>query len=430
MHKLSPDPQNSQAIEAIPLLLTMVLIGLAACAESGPTAEIPLTETWVDPGSRFRVEVQAYAFPDRGEGMNHLSYGLSVGRDGLLYVGIGNNRDNGYFYRFDTTSGQFVELGNFRDALAPDVFTAGNYGKFHTEPYQATDGSVWVASHPREYSDSVRSGRLFQVDANAGMRDRGAVPSDEGVYFMTGDDRHNQLYLVDQKSHFYIYDLAHSTWRDKGKFSSRAPVTGLFDDAGRLYVYGYDGVGEWSVGPPTITRYDPLTDTLETSKSAPPTLWVGAVTPDRETAYTSTYKRADLYRWRFDDWPRFKAEHLGRIDPGGRAVYSNNLSLPGDGRFLVVAGTVAPGRWMPGKHEHGVWVFELHSGRRQQVARLNDVISRSLGMDSDRTLIYWTNSNTVDEDGWVWIGIHTMPSDDQAQARLIGIRVSEPSAGP
>jgi len=386
--------------------------------------EDPLEATLAEPEGRFRLEIRIHAFPDTGEGMNHMSYGLSVGRDGTLYVGLGNNRDNAYAYRFDQETGGFTDLGNFRDALPDEVFGAGNFGKFHTEPYQAADGTLWAASHPREHADANQSGRLFQIDTDGVMHDRGSTPDDTGVYFMKGDPRHDQLYLVTHKSHFYVYRLADGTWRDKGAFSSRAPVTGLFDSTGRLYVHGYDGKAEWAVGPPTISRYDPASDVLETSKQAPPTLWVGAVTPDHEVAYTSTYRRADLYRWRFDEWPEFRAEHLGRLDPDGRAVDSNNLSLSQDGRLLVMAGTVEPGRWWFGKHEHGVWVYELATGRREQVARINDLLSRSLGVDSGRKLIYWTNANTVDRAGWIWVGIHTMPSDEGSVARLVGIRVS------
>ena len=74
---------------------------------------------------------------------------------------------------------------------------------------------------------------------------------------------------------------------------------------------------------------------------------------------------------------------------------------------------------------HGVWVYELETGRRWQIATLNDVISRSLGINSEQRVIYWTNANTLDREGWIWIGISTMPFDAHATARLIGIRVSQ-----
>lgn len=394
------------------------------------------------PGTHYRVEFRAFAFPDTGDGMNHLTYGLNIGRDGHLYVGIGNNHDNSRLYRFDTHSERFTHLGSFRDVLSASLFSEGNYGKLHGGPYQDANGAIWVASYPREQWKGAQSGRLFRIDNERGMQDYGPTPGNQGVYFMVGDDRHQKLYLATHDSHFSIYDLATGEWRDKGKFSSKAPFIGMFDTSGRLYMYGYDGKGEWSVGPAMITRYDPHNDTLETSRQAPPTLWVGAVTPDREIAYTTTYKRADIYRWRFDEWPDYHAEHLGRIDPDGRAIFSNNLSQSLGGELLVVAGTVqspswlprdndphASPSWLPRDHDHGVWVFELETGRRRQVARLNDPISRSLGINSEKSLIYWTNANTVDSDGWIWIGINTMPSGEQSVARLIGIRVSEQNAG-
>lgn len=429
MHTLNARTPPVQAPHRCAAIALLASVGVAACAPEDPMAENPLHAAWVDPTGEFRVEVQAHAFPDTGEGMNHMSYGLAVGRDGFVYVGIGNNRDNAYLYRFDPQSGQFTELADFRSALPEAIYRRGNFGKFHTEPFQAADGSVWFASHPAEYKEAPRSGRLFEVDPDGVVHDRGPTPGDRGVYLMIGDTAREQLYVVTRPSHFCIYDLASGTWKDKGRFSSWAPLTGLFDSSGRLHVYGYDGEGEWTLGPPTITRYDPASDRLETSKNAPPHLWVGAVTPDGEVAYTVRYRTGDLYRWRFDEWPDFTAEELGRIDPDGREVYSNNLSETPDGRYLVVAGSVAPGRWLPGRHEHGIWIFEPKTGARRQVAELNAVLSRSLGLDSDRKLIYWTNVNTVDNDGWIWIGIHTQPSDENSIARLIGIRLSEPSPG-
>jgi len=353
-----------------------------------------------------------------------MTYGLSMGRDGYLYVGIGNNRDNSYIYCFDTKSETFTSLGNFRDALTDAVFRKGNSGKFHVGPYQDKDGAVWVASHPRERWEGASSGRLFRIDADQGMEDYGPTPGDQGVYFMIGDDRYEKLYLATRNSHFSVYDMASSQWQDKGKFTSKAPFISLWDAAGRLYMFGYDGEGDWSVGPATITRYDPQNDQLLTSRTAPPTLWVGAVTPDGETAYTTTYRYADLYRWRFDEWPKYEAEHLGQIDPRGREVFSNNLSLSTDRKILVLAGTIeSPYNPFRG-NLHGVWVYELETGRRWQIAELNEVISRSLGINSEQHLIYWTNANTLDRDGWIWIGIHTMPSGSNAVARLIGIKVS------
>ena len=409
------------------LAVCLLAAGAGACMPNTPPAENPVADTLARASGPYQVEFRAYAFPDTGEGMNHVTYGLNMGRDGYLYVGIANNRDNGYVYRFDTRAAEFTTLGSFRDALPAEVFRAGNYGKFHVGPYQDSDGAVWVASHPRERWDKAQSGRLFRIDADGRMQDQGPTPGDEGIYFMTGSEAQRKLYLVGRNSHFLTYGLDNGEWKDKGRFSSKAPFIGMFDTFGRLYMYGYDGVGEGSVGPPLITRYDPQHDSLETSRHAPPTLWVGAVTPDGQVAYTTTYERADLYRWSFDEWPTFEAEHLGRIDPRGRAVFSNNLSQANNGELLVVAGTVEPRTWLSREHEHGVWAYAPATGRRWQLALLNEVLSRSLGLASEKYRIYWTNANTVDADGWIWIGISTMPFDESARARLIGIRVTQPA---
>jgi hypothetical protein len=409
---------------------------LAACGSQAPPAEPVVRGEVSVADAPWRIELRTFALPETGDKLNHFTYGLNMGKDGFLYLGIGNNRDNSHLFRFDPRSERFENLGDFRAALPLAVFAAGNFGKFHVGPYQDAAGAVWVASHPREYWAGAPAGRLFRSGPERGMQDAalhlqdlGPTPGNQGVYFMAGDDRHGALYLALRNSHFAVYDLASGSWRDLGRFSSRAPFIGLFDTSGRLYLYGYDGAGDWSAGPPTISRYDPRRGTLETSRSAPPTLWVGAVTPDGETAYTTSYRRGDLYRWHFDQWPDYRAEALGRIDPRGRAVFSNDLSLVGGGRLLVVAGTVESRFPRLRGNEHGVWVYDLDAGRSWQVARLEDALSRSMGISSERHCLYWTNAGTVDADGWIWIGVSTMPSDDEAIARLVGIRVSAKTAG-
>lgn len=266
----------------------LVLVGAlsAGCAEQSPPAEDAISLDVSMPGSPYRVEFKAFAFPKTSEGMNHITYGLGLGRDGQLYVGIGNNRDNSYLYRFDRQTERFTELGNLRNAVPAHAFEGGNLGKIHAAPYQDIDGTIWVSSlqSESEFFAGGRSGRLFSVSP-AGLTDRGPTPGNQGVYFMAGDDRHRQLYLTTTNSHFLVFDLKTLQWRDKGKFTSKPPFSGLFDGSGRLFTYGYEGKRDWEAGPATITRYDPLTDRLETSRKAPPTLWVGAVTPDGETAY-------------------------------------------------------------------------------------------------------------------------------------------------
>ena len=297
------------------VLLGLVGVLLAGCTEQPPPAEDAVSLDVSMPGSPYRVEFKAFAFPETGEGMNHITYGLRLGRDGHLYVGIGNNRDNSYLYRFNRQTAHFTELGNLRNAVPADAFANGNFGKLHAGPYQDIEGTIWLASLPAESFAGWRSGRLFSVAPATGLVDRGPTPGNQGIYFMTGDDRHRQLYVATTNSHFLVFDLKTLQWRDKGKFTSKPPLSGLFDGSGRLFMYGYDGKGDWEAGPATITRYDPLTDTLETSHNAPPTLWVGAVTPDGKTAYTSTYLKAELYHWRFDQWPDYVAEPFRPIDP-------------------------------------------------------------------------------------------------------------------
>jgi hypothetical protein len=151
---------------------------------------------------------------------------------------------------------------------------------------------------------------------------------------------------------------------------------------------------------------------------------VGAATPDHVTAYTTSYLNADVYSWPFADWPNFRATDHGRIDPKGRAVDSNNLSLTPDQTRLVLAGTIeSKHNWYLG-HIHGVWVYEFESKRRYFAAKLNDALSDSFGTNARKLKIYWTNADTRDRDGWIYIGIHTI-SGTNSQARLLALRVHQ-----
>jgi hypothetical protein len=345
-----------------------------------------------------------------------------MGKDGFLYLGVGDNSKNGNLLRFDPATERITDLGDFKSALPPNIRDEGNYGKFHVGPHQTNDGSVYFASYSREYWRGKQSGRLFRYRESEGIVDLGPTPNNEGVYFMYGDDVHNKLYLANHDSHFAIYDITSGNWEDKGRFTSKPPFIGLTDQLGRLYVYGYDGKGDFVPGPSTISRFDPRSDSLETSKNAPPTLWVGAATPDHVTAWTTSYLDADLFSWHFTDWPNFKATNHGRIDPRGRAIDSNNLSLTPDKTRLVLAGTIeSKDNWYLGRI-HGVWIYEIDSGRRYFAAKLNDALTYSFGTNAGKLRIYWTNADTRDKDGWIYVGIHIV-SDANSQARLLALRI-------
>jgi len=281
---------------------------------------------------------------------------------------------------------------------------------------------VYFASYTRKHWKGDQVGRVFRYRESEGIVDLGPTPNNQGVYFMHGDDARNRLYLATRDSHFAIYDIASGTWKDNGRFSSKPPFIGLTDQIGRLYMYSYDGKGDFVAGPSTITRFDPRSDTLETSKNAPPTLWVGACTADHVTAYTISYLDAKLFSWKFSEWPSFQATDHGRIDPWGRAINANNLSLTPDKRRLVVAGTIeSKDNWYLG-NIHGVWVYEIESGQRYFAAKLNDALTDSFGMNARRQGIYWTNADTRDGAGWIYVGIH-IESDMNPQARLLALRV-------
>src|SRR5262245_18167208 len=265
--------------------VAMLLVLTAACREElprPPTDRVAVTLSAA--GSPYQAEVKILRLPAALRHLNHFSYGINMGRDRMLYIGIGDNEDTAHLVRFDPATEVFSDLGNIRDALPAALRNQGNFGKVHTGPHQTVDGRIYSASHTREYWDGAESGRLFRYSETGGLEDLGATPNNQGAYFMHGDDAYGRLYFATHDCHFLIYDLATGRWQDKGRFTSKAPFIGLTDTEGRLYVYGHDGKGNWVPGPATVSRYDPASDTLLTSKNAPPSLWVGAVTPDHRTA--------------------------------------------------------------------------------------------------------------------------------------------------
>jgi hypothetical protein len=399
-----------------------VLPGVPSCSNDVDHGldRVAVTTSLAD--TPYEVEVKLFRLPGGPRDLNHFTYSLEMGKDGSLYFGVGDNRDNGHLLRYDPATERIADLGDFRSAMPPGIRDRGNHGKVHVGPHQTNDGSVYVASFPREHWEGEQAGRLFRYRESEGIVDLGPTPNDQGAYFMHGDDVHGRLYLATRNSHFVVYDIGSGSWEDKGRFSSKPPFIGLTDLLGRLYVYGYDGEGDFVPGPSTITRFDPRSGVLQTSKNAPPTLWVGAVTPDHVTAFTTGYRTAELVSWQFADWPDFRAVHHGRIDPEGRAIDSNNLSVARDGTLLVLAGTIEAEESGRRENTHGVWVYEIGSGRRYFAANLADALTDSFGRSAGELRIYWTNADTRDRDGWIYVGIHTF-SGANPQARLLALRI-------
>jgi hypothetical protein len=402
--------------------VSLVLIVLPSCSNELGGGRDRVAVTTSRESSPHEVEVKLLRLPEGSRHLNHFTYSLKMGKDGFLYLGVGDNSDNGHLLRFDPSTERIIDLGDFRSALPVKIRHEGNYGKFHVGPHQTNDGSVYFASYTRKDWKGGQVGRLFRYRESEGIVDLGPTPNNQGVYFMHGDDVHNKLYLANHDSHFAIYDIASGSWQDKGRFSSKPPFIGLTDRIGRLYVYGYDGKGHFVPGPSTITRFDPRSNTLETSKNAPPTLWVGASTPDHVTAYTTSYLEADVYSWRFADWANFQAVSHGRIDPQGRPVASNNLSVTPDKTRLVLAGTIESKDNGHRGNIHGVWIYEIGSGRKYFAAQLNDALTDSFGVDTSKLNMYWTNADTRDGNGWIYVGVH-IDSDANSQARLLALKV-------
>ena len=413
---------DTARIWRVAVVVSLVLPMLASCSNRPGDGQDRVAVTTSLADSPYEIEIKLFRLPEGSRHLNHFTYSLKMGKDGFLYFGVGDNAKNGNLLRFDPATERIEDLGDFRSALPARTGAEENYGKFHVGPHQTNDGSVYFASYSRKNWEGKQAGRLFRYRESEGIADLGPTPNNQGVYFMHGDDVHDRLYVANHDSHFAVYDIASGSWEDKGRFTSKPPFIGLTDQLGRLYLYGYDGKGDFVPGPPTITRFDPRSGSLETSKNAPPTLWVGAATPDHVTAFTTSYLDADLYSWNFADWPNFRVTNHGRIDPRGRPVDSNNLSVTPDRTRLVLAGTIeSKDNWYLGRI-HGVWIYEISSGRRYLAAKLNDALTSSFGTNSGQLPIYWTNADTRDEDGWIYLGIHII-SDTHSEARLLALRI-------
>ena len=92
-----------------------------------------------------------------------------------------------------------------------------------------------------------------------------------------------------------------------------------------------------------------------------------------------------------------------------------------DAARLIVAGTVEAKSGFRCSQEHGTWSRELESGNTSQIAQLNDDLSRSMGDEPSSCLLCWCRSITVDGDGWIRIGAHSMLPDETSIARLLGV---------
>jgi hypothetical protein len=354
-----------------------------------------------------------------------------MGRDGNLYVGVGDHFRDCHLYRYDPGTETIRDLGSVKDAVTGTKIVNEDIGKIHVPPYQAPDGSIYFATHTGG-SHKPYGGHLFRYTDETGIEDLGEMLPRATYYALWPDERRGRLYFttIPQRTpkpacHFVVYDLKTGKWEDKAVFPGKAPhPTILSDRQGNLYMYTLKGKQAISV------RYDVEKEKLETG-SVSPCLWSGAVTLDNETGYVLSYRTGELFRMRFKDWPELKYESLGGIDPLGRSVSSHNMAPGLEGGLLVVAGVVREKRSRT--RLHGIWGYEPASGKSHLIADTTDLMSRSTGRDMSRRGAYMSNTMfCVDPEGWIYVGVNgggDVGLGFETDVRLMAIRIAPKPRG-
>ncbi|WP_454065004.1 hypothetical protein [Candidatus Nitrospira salsa] len=374
-------------------------------------------------GVPYDVEIKLFEYPP-GFGKMHSHWNsLGMGQDGNLYVGVGDHRLDSHLYRYDPRTEVITDLGSVKEALKGKPHSQ-DQGKIHVPPYQAKDGAVFFATHFGYTYDST--GHMFKYTEEKGIEDLGAMIEQETYYMMIGDDKREKLYLTTvDKSHFVIRDLKTGKWEDKGVFTHKPPFRGVLDEAGNVYMYSYNGKKIGFKNRMSITRYDVEKGTLDTIGVEKNSLWAGVVTLDKKVAYVQSYMTGHMYSFKFANWPNLKPVDLGLIDPEGRWVYAHNFTATLDNKLLVLAGKQGSHKKKAGAM-HGIWGYEPETRKKYMIADITEILSNSMEKDMSRHEVYWSNNDTKDKDGWIYIGVHSGGDVDQnpkTEIRLMAIRV-------
>jgi len=352
----------------------------------------PATGTFSAEGSPYQVEIRTFDYPPGFETMHSHWRGLNMGVDGNCYIGVGDHKKDAHLYKFDPRTQILSDVGNVQAAIPSDRRNREDHGKIHVKPFQTSDGNVYFGTHFGKSSPEF-GGRIFRYVQEKGIEHLGHILPRQTVMYMFGNEEKKKLYIVTHPSaHFLVWDIEKNTFEDKGTIAGKPGRCGAFDSAGNHYL----DCGE------QIKRYNPKTDKIEIA-SGNPCHWVGIVMIN-DVAYVAAYKTAALYSFSIEDWPTLKIKKLGNIDPQNRALYSANLSVTPDNKLLTVIGNWGEKNGPKGQ---GVFVYEIETGKKILVAEITDYLTQAMGTDMTQQKAYITNANTVDKDGWIYLGIHT-----------------------
>lgn len=197
---------------------------------------------------------------------------LTVGPDGLVYVGTAWYGGSGHLVRLHPATGQWDDLFNAHQLTRDTGTGLDSQSKFHAKLQVGADGLIWAATkqgneeftNRPEYGESetgFAGGHLFSFDTKTSqIIDHGILLKQEGLMGGAIDNARRRLYYVsDPKGHFLIYDMKSNTVRDLGRSGPTPRYMGI-DAKGRVYVMGAPLPGDNAPG--AVTMYDPGTDKL------------------------------------------------------------------------------------------------------------------------------------------------------------------------
>lgn len=433
-------------------------VTVTAHFEPNPDYGKPVVKTYEAGGLRAEVKLMTYAgdFARSTHGQ-----ALALDSEGNLIAGVGDGQFDSQLLRFDPSSGKTEDLGGVQAALPEAIRGKQNHGRIQAQPFVASDGTVYFASHYGMFHHSVypSGGCLFKCAPGGRIEALGSVAAAAGAsyYDLLGDDKRGKLYaitsLVQSPWRFLVYDIAAGTWTDKQQvrysMSGSFPPRSMIQDAkGNVYV-----LAESKDGKIGTLRYDVAKDVVERIESAPTTTvyfssgprkgevkrevavnWNQAATADGDTAYfvskVIVKGRWDfvLFRAKLSDWPNFKYEDLGSFDPEGRLLASDNLSVTPDGKYVLMAGKCIENRKSP---FDGIWVYETAAGRKTLLADITDQVVESFDDPHARPLFNtYTGRNVVAKDGTIYAAVRKGKDSfwaARSDVRLMAIQIS--SAG-
>jgi pectate lyase len=402
----------------------------------------PVAQTFKQ--DNFTTDVKLFTYPSS---INAKTSGtaMSMGRDGKVYVAVGDGFRNTHLACFDPKTQKVADLGS--------VAKSGGWPQ--GRPFVAADGAVYFATlfNPANHYGvwSPQLGGLFKYTPGAGVTR--ILKGRETYSLLHGDAKTGKLFVLvgasaDNRQRSFklrTYDTAAGTWQELGKVDMRCSLrktcnTSIADEHGGFFT---------SFLPKGTTRFDLATGKLESVGAAPgrqsvkrgKKVWRRfpwqAVASDGKTAYVTTHQWGSLYShvelWQFKpgDWPDIEFKPMKLIDPKDRLVYTRHLALTPDGKRLVIAGKCLVGKFKPGRFD-GIWVIDLASGKRHLVANITGLLKKSF---KDEQVELFANeyagSNVVGKDGWIYLGVRKMPEsflrhgrDTMVDLRLMAVRVS------